>query len=57
MNEQLIRPVTQYEIKRAAFSINPSKAPHDDELTCFFFHKFWYIVGDEVCEAIRCFFH
>ncbi|XP_057986580.1 uncharacterized protein LOC131171138 [Hevea brasiliensis] len=44
------------EIKRATFSINPSKAPGEDGLTGLFFQKQWNIIGTDICAAILEFF-
>lgn len=44
------------EIKEVAFRINPSKAPRIDGYTGLFFQRYWYIVGDDIYQAILHFF-
>ncbi|KAG7600426.1 Endonuclease/exonuclease/phosphatase superfamily [Arabidopsis suecica] len=40
MNESLVKEVTEEEVKRALFSLNPTKAPGPDGMTALFFQKF-----------------
>ncbi|XP_035838027.1 uncharacterized protein LOC118485720 [Helianthus annuus] len=52
----MIRSVTEGEIKEAMFSIAGNKAPDPDGYTSVFFKKAWDIVGKDVCLAIQNFF-
>jgi hypothetical protein len=45
MNESLVRPFVEEEIRAALFQMSLLKA------TLFFFQKNWDIVGPEVCKA------
>ncbi|GKA67296.1 putative RNA-directed DNA polymerase, eukaryota, reverse transcriptase zinc-binding domain protein [Tanacetum coccineum] len=55
-NMQMIRPVTNAEIKTAMFDIGDDKAPGPDGYTSMFFKKGWDVVGADVCKAIHEFF-
>ena len=52
MNESLTRPYTTDEVRIAFFQMHPSKSPGSDCMSPFFFQKYWYIVGNDVTEAI-----
>nr|XP_043625591.1 uncharacterized protein LOC122597015 [Erigeron canadensis] len=52
----MIRDVSDEEIKEAMFSISDIKAPGPDGFTSAFFKKSWSIVGKEVALAIHDFF-
>lgn len=56
MNEGLVRPVLDEEIKRAAFEVKGSSAPGEDGLTGVFYQKCWHIVGKKLSEEIHDFF-
>jgi hypothetical protein len=57
MNEELLKPYTAEEVKKALFSIGDMKAPGSDGLHAIFFKKCWHIFGDsltaEVLQAIN----
>ncbi|GKA26871.1 putative RNA-directed DNA polymerase, eukaryota, reverse transcriptase zinc-binding domain protein [Tanacetum coccineum] len=53
---QMVRNVTNEEIKSAMFSIGDDRAPRPDGFTFSFFKKSWDIVGDDICKAVRDFF-
>ncbi|GJY69226.1 hypothetical protein Tco_0472208 [Tanacetum coccineum] len=53
----MVRNVTDVEIKAAMFSIGDDKAPGLDGYTSAFFKKGWNIVGQDVCKAVRDFFN
>lgn len=56
MNQRLIRPIEDSEIKKALFSMHPTKAPGLDGMTPLFYQKYWHIVGKDICVAIKDFF-
>ncbi|GKD79270.1 RNA-directed DNA polymerase, eukaryota, reverse transcriptase zinc-binding domain protein [Tanacetum coccineum] len=53
---EMIKEITDSEIKNAIFDIGESKAPGTDGYTSTFFKKAWKIVGNDVCMAIKEFF-
>ena len=53
---ELIRPVTDDEIRQQIFSIGTDRAPGPDGYTTGFFRGSWDTVGGDVCAAIREFF-
>ncbi|XP_062028333.1 uncharacterized protein LOC133744209 [Rosa rugosa] len=55
MNESLVQPYTDDEIKAALFQMHPSKSPGPDGMSPFFFQKYWNVVSMDVCNAIRNF--
>nr|GEV90124.1 hypothetical protein [Tanacetum cinerariifolium] len=55
-NENMMKPVTNKEIKRAMFGIRDEKASSLDGFTFAFFKKGWDVVGQDVCNAVRDFF-
>ena len=52
MNHILLQPYTVVEVKRALFQMHPSKLLGPDDMSHFFFQKYWHIVGLDVIEAI-----
>ncbi|CAH1428278.1 unnamed protein product [Lactuca virosa] len=52
----MIRVVTDEEIKVAMFDIDDNRAPGPDGFSSKFFKTAWNIVGPEVCKAVREFF-
>ncbi|GJV95333.1 reverse transcriptase domain-containing protein [Tanacetum coccineum] len=52
----MVRPVTDEEIKAVMFSIGDERAPGPDGFSSAFFKKGWDIVGLDVCHAIRDYF-
>nr|GFD15838.1 hypothetical protein [Tanacetum cinerariifolium] len=49
----MVRNVTNEEIKAAMFDIGDDRAPGPDGFTSAFFKKSWDIVGNDVCNAVR----
>nr|GEV51084.1 hypothetical protein [Tanacetum cinerariifolium] len=54
-NANMIRLVTNDEIKRVMFDIGDDKASGPDGYTSAFFKKGWDVVGHDVCTVIRDF--
>ncbi|GJU50601.1 putative RNA-directed DNA polymerase [Tanacetum coccineum] len=55
-NLNMIRPVSDDEIRAAMFSIGDDRAPGPDGYTSAFFKKSWDIVSSDICRAVRDFF-
>lgn len=53
---ELLKPVTEKEIKYAMYQMNPDKAPGPDDMTPVFFQKHWSIIGNDVVALVRNFF-
>ncbi|GFY91496.1 hypothetical protein Acr_07g0016920 [Actinidia rufa] len=53
---ELMRAITDKEIKESLFSIGDDKAPGPDGYSAHFFKRAWNIVGTEFCEAVKEFF-
>jgi hypothetical protein len=52
MNDALVKPFVEEEVRTALFQMAPLKAPGPDGFNAGFFQKHWDIVGPEVCKAI-----
>ena len=52
----MIREVTNEEIKAALFDIEDEKSPGPDGYSSKFFKAMWKIVGDDFCNAVKEFF-
>ncbi|XP_062100654.1 uncharacterized protein LOC133806581 [Humulus lupulus] len=48
MNDQLTRPYTGEDVRKALFQMNPSKSPGKDGMSAGFYQKYWDTVGPEV---------
>lgn len=57
MNEKLLAPVSEEEIRLAAFSLGALKAPGPDGFNGLFFQKNWDCVKYDVCRAVMNFFN
>ncbi|GJU23245.1 RNA-directed DNA polymerase, eukaryota, reverse transcriptase zinc-binding domain protein [Tanacetum coccineum] len=53
---EMVKPISNEEIKSAIFDIEDNKAPGPDGFTSKFFKASWGIVGGDVCRAIKEFF-
>ncbi|GJX46350.1 hypothetical protein Tco_0271540 [Tanacetum coccineum] len=53
---QMVKPVTDREIKKAMFNTNDNKAPGPNGSSTKFFKAAWHIVGPDVCTAVKEFF-
>ncbi|GJT13946.1 RNA-directed DNA polymerase, eukaryota, reverse transcriptase zinc-binding domain protein [Tanacetum coccineum] len=54
--EELVRPVSDDEIKKALFDIEDNKASGPDGYTSKFFKSAWSVVGKDTCSAVKEFF-
>ncbi|CAM8983085.1 unnamed protein product [Rhodiola kirilowii] len=52
MRQELLRPYTREEIKKALFQMAPTKAPGIDGYPALFFPRHWNIVGDILCKDV-----
>jgi hypothetical protein len=52
MNEALIAPFEEKEIKEALFQMFPTKAPRPDGLPAHFFQHHWDLCGEEVTTVV-----
>ena len=58
INQQIIAPVTEWEVKLALFAMHPEKASGPDGMSALFYQKFWDIVkGDLTCMVNEFLFH
>ncbi|XP_033146231.1 uncharacterized protein LOC103863321 [Brassica rapa] len=56
MNENLTKPVTDAEIKKAAKAIKSDSSPGAYGMTGHFFQKFWPIIGPQITLEVKRFF-
>lgn len=52
MNSTLLQDYTAEEVKHALFQMHPSKSPSPDDMSPFFFQKYWHIMGQDVTKAV-----
>ena len=57
MNETLVQPYTEDEVRTALFQMHPLKAPRPDGMSPFFFQKYWHIEGRDVTSAVLSSLH
>ncbi|CAN0904410.1 LINE-1 retrotransposable element ORF2 protein [Linum grandiflorum] len=55
-NNNLVRYVSDSEIRNATFSVGVHQAPGVDGFSSCFFRHHWDIIKDELCGAVRSFF-
>ena len=53
---EMVKDVSNEEIKSALFDIEDDKSPGPDGFSAKFFKAMWEIIGDDVCKAIKEFF-
>ena len=53
----LNQPYSEEDVRRALFSMHPSKSPRPDGMSPFFFQKFWHIVGPDVTMVVLSVLH
>jgi hypothetical protein len=52
MNDKLMEPIVESEVKNALFQMFPTKAPGPDGFPAHFFQTHWDICGEEVTLAV-----
>lgn len=55
-NEQLMKPVTREEVRKAVFNINPNKCPGPGGMNGHFFQQFWETSEVELTDMVQRFF-
>ncbi|XP_056864326.1 uncharacterized protein LOC130511383 [Raphanus sativus] len=55
MNQRLIKPATEEEVRQALFMMHPEKAPGSDRMTALFFQHSWHIIKKELLELVNDF--
>nr|XP_027089582.1 uncharacterized protein LOC113710661 [Coffea arabica] len=55
LNQTLIQPVEEAEVRVAVFSMHPNKAPGPDGMTPLFFQRYWNDIKTDVVSAIQSF--
>ncbi|XP_023642406.1 uncharacterized protein LOC111831641 [Capsella rubella] len=56
MNVSLTREITEEEVKRALFSLHPTKTPGPDGMTALFYQKFWDVIKKDLTTLVKNFF-
>jgi hypothetical protein len=52
MNDSLLAPFTESEVKEAMFQMFPTKAPGPDGFPAHFFQRYWELCGAEVTTVV-----
>ena len=52
MNEDLMKPYSEEEVKIALFQMYPTKAPGPDGYPAHFFQRNWSLCGSEVTNSV-----
>lgn len=52
MNVSLIAPYTDVEIKKAIFHMHPYKSSGPDDMSPFFYQKYWHVVHHDICFVV-----
>lgn len=55
-NTALMAPITNEEVKKVVFDINPTKYPGPDGMNGYFFQPFWETSGEELTAMVQRFF-
>lgn len=56
-NAELMKCMTEEEVKATTFSMHPEKSPGIDRLNLGFFQVFWIVVGSDVTKFCQSFFN
>ncbi|KAL5555894.1 hypothetical protein UlMin_038130 [Ulmus minor] len=51
MNNSLLKPFNEDEVKAAVFGMHPTKAPGFDGMPALFFQKYWQFLGQDVTRT------
>ncbi|KAL9660554.1 hypothetical protein QQ045_025369 [Rhodiola kirilowii] len=55
MNNSLMAPFSDGEVRRALYQMHPAKAPGLDGFSALFYQSNWEVVGDDVVkEVLKC---
>ena len=57
MNDRLTQQHTLDKVRTVLFQMHPLKALGTDDMSPFFFQKYWHIVGHDVIEVVLSFLH
>jgi hypothetical protein len=52
MNDDLLKPFVEKEVKEALFQMFPTKAPGPDGFPAHFFQQHWEVCGAEVTTVV-----
>jgi hypothetical protein len=52
MNEELLKPYNEQEVKEALFQMFPTKAPGPDGFPAHFFQRHWELCGSEITSVV-----
>lgn len=55
INDDLIAPVSKWEVKVTLFAMHPEKAPGPDGMSALSYQKFWDIVNDDLTCMVNQF--
>lgn len=55
--EYMVREISDVEVRDAMFDIEDTKALGPDGFSSKFFKSAWSVIGDEICQAVKEFFH
>ncbi|XP_010462868.1 PREDICTED: uncharacterized protein LOC109125019 [Camelina sativa] len=56
MNRDLIRDISEAEVRKALFAMHPEKTPGPDGMTALFFQRFWSSLKGDLVALVREFF-
>ena len=57
MRHTLLLPYTENEVRVALFQMHTYKSPGPDDMSPYFFQKFWHIVGLDVISVVLSMLH
>lgn len=56
MNQDLVRQVTEDEVRDAIFDMGPNRAPGPDGFSAAFYQRFWEDIKEELMQEVSSFF-